>query len=548
MHGHSGPDKGDRVSRTRGENPAATDREDLTGSVDHRCATPRRPQVGEAGDVRSRRDKCCGLIGVAGLEHGGAGHRAKARDVLQTHPRRAGLAYRQPRVRAAQPYRGPADGGHPGELERAGCEGREGRRERGEAAGRESHGRRKHLLLGDEHLEIAVGMRHGEQFGVGGVVGLRVQHDDVVAGITKGDKSLTIGEPGGHDRAGFVARQRRSPDPPRDLGHRAGRRGHDPRVRGVPEQRECGVGVGQRTAVITVRAGDGSQAVALLRTREYRHRAAVGRQRLTKRLVKRCQIMTVDLDGPPAERLGAPCIHRSVAVDHGRAALAQPVGVDDDDEVVKPVVSGVLERLPYRALGQLAVPAQDEHPRRARLKAGQRQRQSDACGDTLAQRAGRDVHPGQDRPRVPLQAATGLAVGQQLVVVYRPHRLQPGVEQRGRVALRQDEPVVARVGGIGDVVPKTGAEHGHHVRGRRAGGRMPGTGAGGGTDEIDTQLTGELGQVGQNLDGGHCTPPLLGAPVSGSPKVASGTRTVISRSATSRSMSSLKLSIAELRR
>jgi hypothetical protein len=44
---------------------------------------------------------------------------------------------------------------------------------------------------------------------------------------------------------------------------------------------------------------------------------------------------------------------------HRLSALAEPVDVDDHDEVVEPVVGGMLERLPDRALRHLAVSAQD---------------------------------------------------------------------------------------------------------------------------------------------------------------------------------------------
>jgi hypothetical protein len=43
---------------------------------------------------------------------------------------------------------------------------------------------------------------------------------------------------------------------------------------------------------------------------------------------------------------------------HRLAALAEPVDVDDRDQVVELVVRGVLERLPLGALGNLAVAAE----------------------------------------------------------------------------------------------------------------------------------------------------------------------------------------------
>ena len=53
---------------------------------------------------------------------------------------------------------------------------------------------------------------------------------------------------------------------------------------------------------------------------------------------------------------------------HGRAALAEPVDVDDRDQVVEAGVAGVLEGLPHRALGQLGVAAEDPDPEVGRLE------------------------------------------------------------------------------------------------------------------------------------------------------------------------------------
>jgi hypothetical protein len=56
-----------------------------------------------------------------------------------------------------------------------------------------------------------------------------------------------------------------------------------------------------------------------------------------------------------------PCgVGVEVPAVHCLAALAESVDIDDGREVVEPAVPGLLERLPHRALGHLAVTAQ--HP------------------------------------------------------------------------------------------------------------------------------------------------------------------------------------------
>ena len=55
---------------------------------------------------------------------------------------------------------------------------------------------------------------------------------------------------------------------------------------------------------------------------------------------------------------------------HRRPALAEPVDVDDRDQVGEPGVAGVLEGLPHRALGELGVAAEDPDPEVGVLQLG----------------------------------------------------------------------------------------------------------------------------------------------------------------------------------
>src|SRR5581483_6482450 len=71
-------------------------------------------------------------------------------------------------------------------------------------------------------------------------------------------------------------------------------------------------------------------------------------------------VVAVDLDRVPAEGASALDVAAQVPPVHGLAALSEPVHVENGGQVVEAVVAGVLERLPDRALGRLAVAA--EHP------------------------------------------------------------------------------------------------------------------------------------------------------------------------------------------
>ena len=117
-----------------------------------------RAQVDDPLAVGHRRDELRRLVRVARVEHGGAVDGAHHREVLERHLRRPVLADRDAGVRAAEPDVRPADRGHADEVVGAGQEGREGRGERHPAAHLQPDRGRDHLLLGDVHLEVALGM------------------------------------------------------------------------------------------------------------------------------------------------------------------------------------------------------------------------------------------------------------------------------------------------------------------------------------------------------------------------------------------------------
>ena len=176
-----------------------------------------------------------------------------------------------------------------------------------------------------------------------------------------------------------------------------------------PELRDRGVRVVERLAVPAGLVRDGLDAVALLRPRDDHRRAPAGGEGRGECRIDRRDVVPVDLDRLPAERLRPNAVRIEIPAVHRLAGLAEPVDVDDRGQVVERVEAGVLERLPDRALGHLGVAAQAPDPIRKpiQLLAGERDAHRDR--QALTQRSSRHVDPRQDRRRVPLDPAAELA-------------------------------------------------------------------------------------------------------------------------------------------
>ncbi len=248
----------------------------------------------------------------------------------------------------------------------------------------------------------------------------------------------------------------------------------DADVAHAAELRDRGLGIVQRLAVEAVPVLDRGHALALQRAGDDHDRLALERERLGVGAVDGLDVVPVHLQRVAAERTRAVDVAARVPAVHRLAALAEPVHVEDRDQVVESVVGGVLERLPLRSLGDLAVAAEHPHAERESVELPARERHADAVRQALAERAGGDVDPRDARRRMALEDAPELPVGHELVVRDRARGLEHRVHERRRVALREDEPVVARILRRVEVVAEVlGEQHRHEIRGGHRRRRMP---------------------------------------------------------------------------
>ena len=212
---------------------------------------------------------------------------------------------------------------------------------------------------------------------------------------------------------------------------------------------------------------DLAEALALDGARDHDRGLAGGLARLLQCLIDLLQIVAIDHDGAASERLDPVPVMVGLPFVFGRAALAEPVDIEDGGEVRQPVVAGLVESLPDGALRQLAVAGKCPHVIGQLVQLAAGEGDADCDRQSLPQRAGGDIDPGQRRRGMALQARTELAKGQHLVVGDHTDRLEDGVEQRRRMAFREDQVVVVRLLRIVPVIEEVPRDqHRHQVGGR----------------------------------------------------------------------------------
>jgi hypothetical protein len=210
--------------------------------------------------------------------------------------------------------------------------------------------------------------------------------------------------------------------------------------------------------------------------------------------VDRDDVVSVDRERVPSERLGPGDEDIRVPSVHRRPSLSQPVEVYHAGQVGDLAMRRRLHRLPDRSLGRLRVADQDPHARGA-LVQSHRERHPEADRRPLSEGAGRCLDPRElgDRRRMSLDRRAELPERQHHRVVDRPDRLQRGIQHRRGVPLGEHEPIVGGAPRVGRVGPQVvGEQDGDQMRGRQGGRRVAGTGRGGGPDAVDPELRGEF--------------------------------------------------------
>ena len=335
------------------------------------------------------------------------------------------------------------------------------------------------------------------------VAHLPVEHDDVAACADRGQR-LAEGQPGGDLGAQFIAGQAHlavGPGP----GGPGLRRQPDDRDLAFPAQLDDGPLShvrGQRPAVPALAVLDLVEPAALAGAGQD-HGGPVGFGRVAERFVDLAEVVPVDGDGVAAERLDPLGVRVQVPAELGGAALTEAVDVDDRGQLVQPVVGRLVERLPHRPLGHLAVAAQHPDVVWQLVEVPSGQGHADPVRQPLAEGAGGHVDPWQHRRGMALQPGAESPVPvHQLVVGDHADRLEHRVEQRGRVPLGEDQVVVGRIVRLLPVVAQVpGHQHRHHVGGGHARRRVAGSGGGAAPDRVDPQLLGQFVDIVQGVHG-----------------------------------------------
>ena len=190
----------------------------------------------------------------------------------------------------------------------------------------------------------------------------------------------------------------------------------------------------------------------------------------------------------PVERLKPLAINLHVMPKRRRLALTKAIHIDDRDQIAQLIDPGEGSGLPNRTLGAFAIAHQDVGPVIEVVQSGA-QRHAHPHAQTLAQRAGGDIDKGKTRGRVPFQVAAQFAQGGQVLPREQTQLRPNGVQQRRRVAFRENQAVVVRVTRVFWIKPHVAKEQrGGQIRGRTAGTGMAAASGGGGGNGIDAQL------------------------------------------------------------
>src|SRR5262249_27845254 len=185
----------------------------------------------------------------------------------------------------------------------------------------------------------------------------------------------------------------------------------------------------ERLAVPVLLAFGERDALALFRARQNHRRLAFRGACRFERVEDRGDVVAVDDDRAPTERLPAALELAHVVLPHRRLALTEPIDVRDGAQAVELVARPGVRRLPYPSFRRFAVAEQDVGAV-VRSDAAGVQRAADRRADALAERAGGDVDERQPRRRMAFEIRAELAQRQQLAAIERARRRPRGVKDR----------------------------------------------------------------------------------------------------------------------
>ena len=199
-------------------------------------------------------------------------------------------------------------------------------------------------------------------------------------------------------------------------------------------------------------------------------------------------VMAVDDFRAPTEGFEAALIDIHVPAEGGGLALTQAVDVHDGGQIVQLAHASERGGFPDRAFGDFAVTHQNIGAVIEIIEAGA-ELHAHAHAQTLAERAGGNIHKGQARRGMAFEVAVQFAQSGE-VFAGKKSKLSPhGIQQRGGVALGKDEAVVVGISGVFRVEPHVPEEQGgDQVRRGTAGSGMAAAGRGGGGNGVNAQL------------------------------------------------------------
>src|SRR5919109_2991246 len=223
-----------------------------------------------------------------------------------------------------------------------------------------TNGRGDQLLLGDEHLEIALRICLSELFGKCGVADFAV-HGDHGGPCAQRLESIAIGLPGSYFVSFLVCRQGYVRLPIFDRGHAGfGFLAVDPEVTDATELSNSALRhIGwQRLPVPVLLVLDLAEAFAFDGTGDDHGGLTSSLPGLFQCLVDLLQVMAVDDDSAATEGLHPIAIHVGLPLILRWTTLAEAVDIEDRGEVGQPVETRLIQPFPDRALGELTVARQ----------------------------------------------------------------------------------------------------------------------------------------------------------------------------------------------